>query len=477
MEMSHRRARILIVDDEKDICDLLYRMLEKEGFNPIVAHDGRAALEMIRLGMPELVVTDVRMPGMDGMELLRRARELNPELPVILITAWSGIDSAVQAVKDGAYDYLAKPLKIRELVTKIRKALEKKRTGVTEKTTEALRSETITRLRQTMGPSDSVARIVSEVALVAPSNFSVIIQGETGTGKELVARAIHEASPRADAPMAPVDCGAIPETLFESELFGYEKGAFTGAGSAKPGKFEVAQGGTLFLDEIANMPLNSQVKLLRAIQERSFFRVGGTKPVTVDARLLVATNEDLNSAARKGSFSRDLFYRLSEFTITIPPLRERKKDISHIAERILQATNLELGKRIRGFSDGAMKILLNNSWPGNVRQLRSAVRRAVLQAHDVINPEHLILENDDSRDPDYDAQVPDFQWEGLSLKEIVRLSTGQVERRALIEALRKTGGNKAKAARLLKIDYTTIHAKIKQYGLRADLEVEADTEE
>lgn len=474
-EMSHRRARILIVDDEKDICDLLFRILEKEGFNPIVAQDGQSALEMIRLGMPELVVTDVRMPGMDGMELLRRAHELNPELPVILITAWGGIDAAVEAVKNGAYDYLAKPLKIRELMAKIRSALQESASGIAEKTFEADRSETVTRLQQMMGPSSVVARIVSEVALVAPSNFSVIIQGETGTGKELVARAIHEASQRAKAQLVPVDCGAIPETLFESELFGYEKGAFTGAGSAKPGKFEVAQKGTLFLDEISNMPLNSQVKLLRAIQERSFFRVGGTKSVTVDARLLVATNEDLNSAARKGSFSRDLFYRLSEFTITIPPLRERKKDITHIADRILQATNLELGKRIRGFSEGAIKLLLNYSWPGNVRQLRSAVRRAVLQAQDVIESEHLILDSDPVRDSDYESQIPDFQWEGLSLKEIVRLSTGQVERRALIEALRKTGGNKAKAARLLKIDYTTIHAKIKQYGLRPDLEEEPET--
>jgi DNA-binding NtrC family response regulator len=471
--MNHHRARILVVDDEKDICDLLYRILEKEGYGPIVAHDGQAALEMIRLGMPEIVITDVRMPGMDGMELLRRARELNPELPIILITAWGGIDGAVQAMRNGAYDYLPKPLNIRELVDKIRKALQERAASLPKRAPAATRNEAITRLQQMMGPSDTVARIVSEVSLVAPSNFSVILQGETGTGKELVARAIHDASPRSKDPLVPVDCGAIPENLFESELFGYEKGAFTGASSAKPGKFEMAQGGTLFLDEISNMPLNSQVKLLRAIQEKSFFRVGGTKPVTVDARLIVATNEDLNSAARKGSFSRDLFYRLSEFTIVIPPLRERRTDITYIAERILEATNLELGKKIKGFSEEAVKLLLSNFWPGNVRQLRSAVRRAVLQARDVIEPDHMVLESHSPLDSDPDS-VPDFQWEGLSLKEIVRLSTSQVERRALIEALRKTGGNKAKAARLLKIDYTTIHAKIKQYGLRSELEEDPD---
>jgi DNA-binding NtrC family response regulator len=472
--MNHHRARILVVDDEKDICDLLYRILEKEGFGPIVAHDGQAALEMIRLGMPEVVITDVRMPGMDGMELLRRAHELNAGLPVILITAWGGIDGAVQAMKTGAYDYLAKPLDIRELIGKIKKALQETASRVPKPVPAAIKNEAIERLQDMMGPSDTVTRIVSEVSLVAPSNFSVILQGETGTGKELVARAIHDASTRSKGPLVPVDCGAIPETLFESELFGYEKGAFTGAGAAKPGKFEMAQGGTLFLDEISNMPLNSQVKLLRAIQEKSFFRVGGTRHVTVDARLIVATNEDLNSAARKGSFSRDLFYRLSEFTIVIPPLRERKKDIRHIAERILQATNLELGKKISGFSDEAVKLLLHNFWPGNVRQLRSAVRRAVLQAHDLIEPDDLVLESHQPVDTEPDSAVPEFQWEGLSLKEIVRLSTSQVERRALIEALRKAGGNKAKAARLLKIDYTTIHAKIKQYGLRAELEEDID---
>ncbi len=213
----------------------------------------------------------------------------------------------------------------------------------------------------------------------------MVIQGETGTGKELVAGAIHEASLRSNATLIPVDCGAIPETLFESELFGYEKGAFTGATGEKPGKFELAEGGTLFLDEIRNMPLGSQIKILRAIQEKNFFRVGGRKPVTVDVRLLVATNEDLNAAVRRGTFSRDLFYRLSEFTILIPPLRDRKEDIEHLANRFLQATNTELNKNVPGFSDAGIQVLLNNDWPGNVRQLRSVVRSAVLRADDWIS--------------------------------------------------------------------------------------------
>jgi DNA-binding NtrC family response regulator len=464
----HFKPRILIVDDEKDICDLLFRMLGKEGFNPIMAHDGKSALEMIRLGMPDLVITDVRMPKMDGMELLRHVQQISPSLPVILITGWGGIDGAVKAMKEGAFDYLPKPLNTPELMGKIRKALENKVPGRCETISAPKRTETISQLQHIMGPSEAVERIINDIELVGPSNFSVIVQGETGTGKERVARAIHEISLRSKAPLIPLDCGAIPETLFESELFGFEKGAFTGAVSGKPGKFELAEGGSLFLDEISNMPLNSQVKLLRAIQEKTFFRVGGTKPVCVDVRLIVASNKDLSTEARSGSFSRDLFYRLSEFTIVIPPLRERKKDILHIANLILQATNVELGKSVHGFAEPALKLILNNHWPGNVRQLRSVIRRAVLQARDYIDPNHLMLENLDSLEPDAEFRETEFEWEGRSLKEIVRLSTSQIERRALIEALRKTGGNKSKAARMLQIDYTTIHAKLKQYEIKTE---------
>jgi len=472
--MTHNNARILIVDDEENICDILFRFLEHEGFLPVVAHDGQTALEMIRLGLPDLVLLDVKMPGIDGMEVLRRAKKLDTNLPVIMITAWGGIDGAVRAVKEGAYDYVGKPVKKKELVAKIKQALKERGPSLGKRRTcDEGQNEAVARLQDMMGPSDAVRRIVTEVALVAPSNFSVIIQGQTGTGKELVAKAIHEASLRGQAPMIPVDCGAIPETLFESELFGHEKGAFTGAVSGKNGKFEMAQGGTLFLDEISNMPLNSQVKLLRAIQERSFFRVGGSKPVNVDVRLLVATNDDLQGSVRAGTFSRDLFYRLSEFTIEIPPIKKRKEDIIHIANRILQATNEELAKSVRGFSDAAVQVLLGYDWPGNVRQLRSAVRRAVLQAEDWIMPAHLILEDTmESRHKPAPKPSDAGEWNGLSLKEIVRRTTAEVERAALTEALRKAGGNKAKAARLLKIDYTTIHAKLKQYGIKMEGEGE-----
>jgi DNA-binding NtrC family response regulator len=469
--MEKHEARILIVDDEKDLCDILFRMLKRNGFRPIVANDGQKALEMIQLGMPEIVLLDVMMPGMDGMEVLRRAKKLNPRLPVMMFTAYGGIDGAVQAIKEGADDYLSKPVDHSELVDKLKRVLSN-RLPVKPQTEAPDRSRhaTIAKLHEMMGPSDAISQIIAEIALVAPSNFSVVIQGETGTGKELVAGALHQASLRANAPLIPVDCGAIPETLFESELFGYEKGAFTGAIGEKPGKFELAQGGTLFLDEIRNMPLGSQIKILRAIQEKNFFRIGGRKPVSVDVRLLVATNQELNAAVRSGTFSRDLFYRLSEFTIFIPPLRDRRQDIEHLANRFLQATNSELSKQVLGFTEPALQLLLNNNWPGNVRQLRSAVRSAVLRAGDFIKPEHLILEDSPAAEQTRPSEISDSTSDGTSLKELVRRKTVEVERQALTEALKRTGGNKAKAARLLQIDYTTMHAKLKQYGIKIDTE-------
>jgi two-component system nitrogen regulation response regulator GlnG len=467
-------ARILIVDDEKGICDILYRLLDSHGFRPMVAHDGESALEMIRLGIPDLVVSDVRMPGMDGLELLRRVKKHEADLPVIMITGWGGIEGAVEALKQGASDYLTKPVDSQELVNRIRQALE---AALPPSLAHAHAhngdglAPAIVRLHEMMGPSESVRGVISEVALVARSGFSVIIQGETGTGKELVAEAIHKASSRASGPMIPVDCGAIPESLFESELFGHEKGAFTGAISSNPGKFELAQGGTLFLDEIGNMPLHCQIKLLRSIQERTFYRVGGRRSVSVNFRLIVASNQDLNEAVAKGSFSRDLFYRLSEFTIQIRPIRERKEDIIHLANRFLQATNVELAKKVKGFSQAAISTLMSYGWPGNIRQLRSAVRRAVLQADEWIEPENLALEAAPEAPATQAAASGVGDWNGLSLKEIVRDRTMEVERTVLTDVLRRTGGNKAKAARLLKIDYTTLHAKIKLYGISIDADV------
>ncbi len=476
--MAEARGRILIVDDEKDFSDLLFYLLKEEGFSPVVAQDGDSALEMIRLGIAEAVLLDVKMPGIDGMEVLKRSKKLNPNLPILMITAHGGIDGAVKAMKLGAQDYLTKPINNKELVGKVRRALENKPTVPTKlKASDMSPKLSAAELQTIMGPSEAVTGIISDIMLVAPSNFTVVIQGETGTGKELIARTIHKASRKSDASLVPVDCGAIPESLFESELFGHEKGAYTGAISRRAGKFEIAQGGTLFLDEIANMPLGCQIKLLRAIQERSFCRVGGNEPVSVDVRLLIATNRDLNQEIRKGAFSRDLFYRLSEFSIVIPPLRERKEDIVHLANRFLQATNFELGKSVRRISDSALQALLDFNWPGNVRQLRSVIRRAVLRADELINLGHLNLLNGDSCSPVVDRTVSDVVWEGLPLKEMVRKCIRDVERRVIADVLRRTAGNKAKAARLLQIDYKTIHSKIKQYDIKIGEEDEDDHEE
>ena len=267
--------------------------------------------------------------------------------------------------------------------------------------------------------------------------------------------------------MVPVDCGAIPETLFESEVFGHEKGSFTGAISSRMGKFELAQGGTLFLDEITNMPLSCQSKLLRAIQEKTFYRVGGRQCVHMDVRLIIATNKELNTEVALERFSRDLFYRLSEFTVVIPPLRERKEDIVYLAQRFLNETNEELNKDVKGFSDSGLELIRNYPWPGNVRQLKSAIRRAVLQSWDWVGPENLVLGSmPEAMSNDLSVGKREEAWNGLSLREIVQKATADVESKILAKVLRKTGGNKAKAARLLQIDYKTIHTKIKQYGIK-----------
>lgn len=469
--MNSGPAKILIVDDEKDFCDILFRLLKREGFTALVAHDAEMALEMVRLGLPDVMLLDVRMPGMDGMEALRKAKQINEDLPVIMVTAYSGLHGAVQATKDGAFDYLSKPLNNKVLVEKIRRALANKSLSAKKKPAgHNKRAISLVQLEEMMGPSHQVSTVISDLRLVSSSEFSVVIEGETGTGKELIAQAIHQSSSRSEGPMIPVDCGAIPETLFESELFGYEKGAFTGAVGTRSGKFEMAQGGTLFLDEIGNMPLGSQTKLLRAIQEKTFFRVGGREPVEVDVRLIVATNKDLNLEVAAGHFSRDLFYRLSEFTVYIPPIRERIADLMHMAKRFLASTNIELNKNVLGFSPECLSALAEYRWPGNVRQLRAAVRRAVLKASDYVQPEHLSI--GDAEAPTVNrcvspkAQSVLLDWEGLSLKEIVHQSVTEVEKKVILKALKKTDGNKAKAARLLQIDYKTMHSKIKQYNIR-----------
>ena len=462
--MEKHDAKILIVDDEEHFRTNLCLLMEKEGFKALVAEDGDTALRIIRVHAPDIMLSDVQMPGMDGWELLKKARDLDPDLPVVMVTGFADIPGAVGAIKVGAHDYVAKPFDNYEVIRVVQRALAERelRRRVGELSS---RLQENMPLREVMGPSDAVARLISEVNRVAKSDFAVVIIGETGSGKEVIARAIHQASARSKKPFMPVDCGAIPETLLESELFGHEKGAFTGAEVQKPGKFEMAEGGTLFLDEIPNMPLGSQGKLLRVLQEKKVYRVGGTKPITVNVRLLVASDQDLHDLSIAHSFRDDLYYRLSEFSIRVPPLRERKEDIPYLAKRFLDTVNVELKKQVKGFSESALNVLFNYNWPGNVRQLRSTIRRAALLADDLIEEKHWDLMRAPVPGMAFTPKVQGEPWKGLSLKEIVHQSTTAVEREVLVHVLKVTGGNKAKAARLLKIDYKTIHEKVKKLGI------------
>ena len=465
------KEKILIVDDEKDICKILSTLVKGEGFKPLVASNGTEALKIIQAEMPALLIADIKMPGMSGMELMQQAKGLDQNLPTILITGHADTKGAVNAIKEGAHDYLAKPFDNSEVMRVVHRALAERELKVRlHDLSNQLKDHTA--LREKMGPSDSVSRLISEVGRVAESNFSVIIIGETGSGKELVAKAIHQGSPRAKGPFVAVDCGAIPETLVESELFGYEKGSFTGAEVRRIGKFELAQGGTLFLDEVANLPVSSQAKLLRVLQEKKLYRVGGTKSINVDVRVLAASNQDLSS----GSFRRDLFYRLNEFTIRIPPLQERKEDIPYLSKRFLDSANVELNKKIKGFSESALNLLFSHPWPGNVRQLRSAIRRAALLADDLITEKHLDLNQDGEPAMASMLKAQSTPLKNRPLKEILKDHIQVVEREVLTQILKETGGNKAKAARLLQIDYKTMHTKLKTLGIQIKDEFAAPTD-
>jgi two-component system nitrogen regulation response regulator GlnG len=460
--MDVNGARVLIVDDDRDLSAMLSALMKKEGLTSMVAHDGETALQMVAAAMPDLLLVDVKMPGIDGMEVLKRVKETDPHLPVVLITAYAEIPSSVAAMRAGAFDYLAKPFDHAEVIRVVRAALAE-RERRQKSCADQARGEHC--LRVMMGPSDAVSQIIREVNRVAQSDFSIIIQGETGAGKELVARAIYQLSRRAGAPFIPLDCGSIPENLIESELFGYQKGAFTGAVAPKTGKFEAAQGGTLFLDEIANLPLGAQAKLLRVLQEKTVLRLGAIQPIKIDVRLLTASNQELQGLVESGQMREDLFFRLNEFTITIPPLRERRDDILYLAQRFLDITNKELQKSVQRFSDYCLEALLSYHWPGNVRQLRSVIRRAVLLADDIITEKHLELQRAPGPAPAMAPSVDGAPWLELSLREIVHRNTINVEREVLVQVLRYTGGNKAKAARLLQIDYKTMHNKLKQFGI------------
>jgi two-component system nitrogen regulation response regulator GlnG len=456
--------RVLIADGEEVIRRLVSTVLGKAGFEPRAVEDGKTALEIICQESVDVALVDVNLPALDGMEVLRQARKAGVEMPIIVTSSTANRDAALEAIKSGAFAYVTKPFEQSELVLIVERAVTGGRLSQAEQQLPPFVGEELS-LWEGLGWSKRMRRVFAEVQRVAPTDFTVVVIGETGSGKELVANAIHQLSSRAAGPFVPVDCGSIPSALFENELFGHERGSFTGADRAQPGKFEAASGGTLLLDEVSNLPLAVQPKLLRALQERQVWRVGATKPVKVDIRVLVATNQDLVTMVQTKRFRRDLYHRLNEFTILVPALREQSEDIVFLAQRFLEQASKELRKEVRGISQMAREVLLAHTWPGNVRELQNVIRRAALLADTYIEPEHLgILEMPYRADPP--QRAPGTRFDGsVPFREMVRRAVKRVEQEILMQVLRQTGGNKAKAARILQIDYKTIHNKVKQYGI------------
>ena len=455
--------KILVVDDEAEIRSLLAAVLQNKGYEVVTAEDGAAALQAVPRERPAVILMDLSMPRLNGMDALPEIKRLDGEVPVIICTAHADLATAVRAMKLGAYDYLTKPFDVELLILTLERAVERHR--LHSRIEELKRQGQGSSLAERMGGSRAIAQVIQQVTQVAESNFTVLVQGETGTGKELVARAIHQQSPRRTAPFVAVDCGAIPETLVESELFGHERGAFTGAQARREGHFQLAKGGTLFLDEIGNVPLATQAKLLRALEQREVNPLGATRTVAVDARIIAATNSELEESVKAGRFRADLYYRLSEFTIALPPLRSRRDDIMHLSQRFLDEVSMELRRPVRRIADEAMQVLLHHDWPGNVRELRNVVRKAALLATDVVTPEHVPALSTSVPAPSRAAAEP--MGEDLSLREVAELAAGQAEREVIRHALESTKGNKSQAARLLRTDYTTLHAKMKRYGISA----------
>lgn len=479
--------RVLIVDDDVALLQALPQTIQlRMGAVAVDTADSAAtALERIAAQDYDAIVADIKMPGMDGLDLLAEIRTRQPETPTLMITGHGEHALAVRALRGGAYDFLQKPIDREYFVDSLRRAIQTARLArqakeqqlalgrhaqelektVEERTRQLQEANRIIEspLRWLIGPSRQMQKVVQQIKQVATSPLSVIVEGETGTGKELVARAIHEMSDRRKKPFVAVDCGAIPDTLIESEFFGYEKGAFTGAYQRKEGRLQLAQGGSVFLDEIINIPLPTQAKLLRVLQERAVQPLGRKQVVQLDVRIIAASNVPLAQEVKGGRFRQDLYYRLSEFVITLPPLRERD-DILELANHFLAEASMEFGRPCRGISEAAAGMLRRHLWPGNVRELRNTIRRAILIASDAIEPDHLsFLSVDVGPTIAARAATPGRS----SLKEIAEAAAACAEQQAIRQALEMTMGNKSEAARLLRTDYKTLYLKMKQYGLDA----------
>ncbi|MGR3810898.1 sigma-54-dependent transcriptional regulator [Jiulongibacter sp. NS-SX5] len=487
--------KILVIDDDKDVCLLLERFLTRQDFQVKVASTGKEGLKMLKEDVPDLVLSDFKLGDINGGDLLKEVKSSHPGLPVIIITGYSDIKVAINVMKNGAFDYVTKPLFPEEILNTIKKALASTGDGQTDAAPASAAKKAVSKPSKTkkkktgyiFGTSQASKNLVNQINLVAPTNFSVIIYGESGAGKEAVAREIHHRSDRRDKPFVAMDCGAISNELAGSELFGHVKGSFTGAVSDKTGHFELANGGTLFLDEVANLSYEVQVSLLRVVQERKLKPIGGTREKEVDVRIIVASNEQLLQAAKKGKFREDLYYRFNEFEINVPALRHRDKDIMMYAEYMLDGVNEELNKSISGFSDEVVEVFQKYPWHGNIRELKNVVRRAALLCQaDMIKVANLPYElvnhdnihfADSENEPDTSAGI----LNSSSTKEIMadlikpthhsrmpadlKEAAKEAEAELIVRTLKEVNFNKSKAARILNIDRKTLYNKIKYYNL------------
>ncbi|MBI2529104.1 MAG: sigma-54-dependent Fis family transcriptional regulator [Candidatus Rokubacteria bacterium] len=448
--MKRPRARVLVVDDEPDMARNVGMILVNAGLEAIVETESLRALELLERERPDLVVADLRMPDLDGLALLQRARRLHAGLPVVMLTAYASVDSAVEAMKKGASDYLAKPFAPEELVLRVEKALAwvelaEENRYLRERVASGERGARL------VGESPALAEVMRLVDKVAATDAKVLLVGESGTGKELIARTIHQRGPHPEAPFFAINCGALTESLLESELFGHERGAFTGAVATKRGIFEMASGGTLLLDEIGETSLAFQTKLLRAVQEAEFFRVGGTRPLRVQARLVSSSNRDLRKAVAEGRFREDLFYRLSVVTVTVPPLRERGEDIPLLASHFLRVYATQIKKKVHGIHPDAMALLARYRWPGNVRELENVIERAVI----MVEGDDQILPEDLPGDLVSEPVVPAGPMDGVR----------EAERDVILRALRECNWNRSLAAKRLGIGRRTLYDKLTRLGI------------
>lgn len=467
------KPRILVVDDEESIREFLEIMLRKEGYDPTCVEDGQQALDTLKKKSFDLVISDLQMPNLTGIELLRKVREQDPQLLFMMITAFGTTETAVEAMKLGAYDYITKPFKIDEVRINIANALRSRNLEVENRQLKKELNREYS-FQNLVGNSGSIHAVFEMIKRVSQAPTNVLITGESGTGKEMIAKAIHYNGPLKDKPFVPVNCGAIPESLMESEMFGHKKGSFTGAVADKSGMFEVADGGTLFLDEVGELPVSIQVKLLRAIQERVIRRVGAVEDTSVNVRIIAATNRDLQEMVANGSFRQDLFYRLNVINIESPPLRERTDDIPLLANHFLQKYNQRLGKSIGGISVEAMDLLKKYDYPGNVRELENIIERTVaLEGGATILPESLPpFVNTPSGRKMASSQEIQVTEEGLDLDKVM----GQIEKEILIKAIHAAGGVKKRAAKLLNITFRSMRYRVEKYNLGVIGDDELDDE-